>query len=114
MSRPELDRLTAALRTLDRQRPRINPGRPSTIAFPAQVLLTVLHQRLGPGFEPLAVLFATSRTTAYRTTRSTAELLNRHDTGIAPAPTPPAALRLLRARVLAFDTKAADKIKPTS
>ncbi|WP_157255256.1 ISAzo13 family transposase, partial [Nonomuraea typhae] len=105
MPRPDLDRLTADLLALDRQRQRIKPGRPPTVPFTDQVLLTVLHQRLGLAFEPLAVLFATSRTTAYRTTRSIGELLDRHGTHIAPARTPPGALRLLHARVLAEDAK---------
>nr|WP_246654161.1 ISAzo13 family transposase [Nonomuraea guangzhouensis] len=112
MPRPALDRLTADLHALDQQRPRIKPGRPSTVTFSDQVLLTVLHQRLGLAFEPLAVLFATSRTTAYRAIRSIGELLDQDGSQIAPAPTPPGLLRILHARVLAEDTKAANKIKP--
>ncbi|MFC5834910.1 hypothetical protein [Nonomuraea insulae] len=112
MPRSKLDRLTVDLRALDQQRPRIKSGRPPTVAFTDQVLLTVLHQRLGLAVEPLAVLFATSRTTAYRTTCSISALLNQSGTHITPAPTPPGLLRLLHARVLAEDTKAANKIKP--
>ncbi|AQZ62732.1 transposase [[Actinomadura] parvosata subsp. kistnae] len=112
MPRPELDRLTINLQARDQQRPRIKAGRPPTVAFTDQVLLTVLHQRLGLAIEPLAVLFGTSRTTAYRTTRSIGLLLDQHGTHIPPAPTPPGLLRVLHARVLAEDTKAANKIKP--
>ena len=112
MPRSELGHLTADLRTLDQQRPRIKSGRPPTVAFTDQVLLTVLHQRLGLAIEPLAVLFGTSRTTAYRTTCSIGALLDQHGTHITPAPTPPGLLRVLHARVLAEDTKAANKIKP--
>ncbi|WP_336216688.1 ISAzo13 family transposase [Nonomuraea sp. LPB2021202275-12-8] len=112
MPHPDLVRLTTDLLTLDRQRPRIKPGRPPTIAFTDQVLRTVLHQRLGLAFEPLAVLFTTSRTTAYRTTCSIGELLDQHGTHIPPAPTPPGLLRVLHTRVLAEDVKAANKIRP--
>nr|WP_146607519.1 transposase family protein [Spongiactinospora gelatinilytica] len=87
------------------------------MAFTDQVLLTVLHQRLGLAIEPLAVLFGTSRTTAYRTTRTTrttrsiGELLDQHGIHITPAPSPPGPLRVLHERVLAEDSKATNKIK---
>jgi hypothetical protein len=114
MDRAHLDHLTAELAALHQARPAVKPGRPPTVSFGDRVLLTVLHQHLGLAPEPLAVLFNTNPTTAHRTIGIISRLLDQHGTHIPPAPTPPAALRALHARVLAHDSKAPTKTKPTS
>ncbi|SFL19960.1 Helix-turn-helix of DDE superfamily endonuclease [Streptosporangium canum] len=113
MTRPDLERLIAELPALDQRRARIRSGRPPTVTFADRVLMAVLHRRLGLEPEPLAVLFGTSRTTAYRTVHSIGELLDQHGVRILPATTPPAALKALHARVVAHVDKAAANIKTT-
>jgi hypothetical protein len=95
MTRPELGRLTTELHALHQQRPLIKPGHPPSVAFADQVLLTVLHRRLGLALEPLAILFDTSKTTTYRILTAIGHLLDRTGTHIPPPTTPPAQLRLL-------------------
>jgi hypothetical protein len=63
MSRQQLEVLTRTLAADgDVQR-----GRPPRLAFPEQVLATVLHLRVALAAEPLAVLFGSSRTAMHRT-----------------------------------------------
>ena len=61
------------------------------------LLATVLHLRVAPAAEPLAVLFGSSRTAMHRTLLKHRKLLKAHGIVIPPATTPPAALA---ARVL--------------
>ncbi len=74
-------------------------GRPPHLAFPNQVLAAVLHLRVNLAAEPVAVLFASSRTAMHRTLLKTRRLLKAHGIDIPPATTPPAALRVLHAQV---------------
>ncbi|MET9325160.1 ISAzo13 family transposase, partial [Streptomyces sp. NPDC003038] len=88
-------------------------GRPPHLAFPDQVLAAVLHLRVNLAAEPLAVLFASSRTAMHRTLLKIRGLLNAHGIVIPPAATPPAALTALHARVLAQSSEASSKVKTT-
>ncbi|WP_438817448.1 ISAzo13-like element transposase-related protein, partial [Streptomyces fildesensis] len=109
MSRRELDDLTARLAPDgDTQR-----GRPPRLTFPEQILATVLHLRVALAAEPLAVLFASSRTAMHRTLLKSRRLLGAHAITIPPAKTPPASLTTLQARVLALTGQASNKIKTT-
>ncbi|MFE9700040.1 ISAzo13 family transposase, partial [Streptomyces sp. NPDC006270] len=63
--------------------------------------------------EPLAVLFGSSRTAMHRTLLKIRRLLKTHDIVIPPATTPPVALTVLHAQVLARISKASSKIKAT-
>lgn len=63
------------------------------------VLATVFHLRVALAAEPLAVLFASSRTAMHRTLLKNRRLLTSHGIVIPPATTPPAALAALQARV---------------
>ncbi|MFF4427525.1 ISAzo13-like element ISStsp1 family transposase [Streptomyces sp. NPDC001549] len=90
----------------------IRRGRPPRLAFPDQVLATVLHLRAALAAEPLAVLFGTSRTAMHRTLLNNRRLLEAHGITIPPATTPPTALAALQARVQA-QTSEDNKIKTT-
>ncbi|MER7578219.1 ISAzo13 family transposase, partial [Streptomyces sp. NPDC126514] len=70
----------------------IRRGRPPRLAFPDQVLATVLHLRAALAAEPLAVLFGTSRTAMHRTLLKNRRLLEAHGITIPPATTPPTTL----------------------
>ncbi|MEU6072003.1 ISAzo13 family transposase [Streptomyces sp. NPDC047082] len=108
MSRQQLDVLTRTL-ALDGD---VRRGRPPRLAFPEQVLATVLHLRVALAAEPLAVLFGSSRTAMHRTLLKNRKLLEAHGIVIPPATTPPVALAALHARVLA-KTGEPNKIKTT-
>lgn len=54
-------------------------GRPPRLAFPEQVLATVLHLRVALAAEPLAVLFGSSRTAMHRALLKNRRLLEAHD-----------------------------------
>lgn len=88
-------------------------GRPPRLAFPDQVLATVLHLRVALAAEPLAVLFGSSRTAMHRTLLKIRNLLEAHRIVVPPATTPPAALAPLQARVLAQSSNPDSKIKTT-
>ncbi|WP_308315313.1 ISAzo13 family transposase [Streptomyces sp. ISL-100] len=88
-------------------------GRPPRLAFPEQVLATVLHLRVALAAEPLAVLFGSSRTGMHRTLLKIRRLLVAHNIIIPPATTPPAVLATLQARVLAQSGDPDNKIKTT-
>ncbi|MFI7301380.1 ISAzo13 family transposase [Streptomyces sp. NPDC050121] len=88
-------------------------GRPPRLAFPEQVLATVLHLRVSLAAEPLAVLFGSSRTAMHRTLLKIRRLLEAHGISVPPATTPPAALAPLQARVLALSNDPNSKIKTT-
>jgi hypothetical protein len=88
-------------------------GRPPRLAFPNQVLATVLHLRVALAAEPLAVLFDSSRTAMHRTLLKIRRLLKTHGIVIAPAVTPPAALTALQARVRAQSDHPDSMIKTT-
>ncbi|CAM5668992.1 ISAzo13 family transposase ISStsp1 [Streptomyces avidinii] len=88
-------------------------GRPPHLAFHDQVLATVLHLHVNLAAEPLAVLFASSRTAMHRTLLKIRRLLKAHGIVIPPAATPPTALTVLHARVLAQNSEATSKIKAT-
>ncbi len=88
-------------------------GRPPRLAFPDQVLATVLHLHLALAAEPLAVLFGSSRTAMHRTLLKIRKLLEGHGIVIPPTTTPPAALAPLQARVLAQSSDPESKIKTT-
>ncbi|WP_326594192.1 ISAzo13 family transposase [Streptomyces sp. NBC_01294] len=90
----------------------IRRGRPPRLTFPDQILATVLHLRAALAAEPLAVLFATSRTAMHRTLLKNRRLLETHGITIPPATTPPTALAALQARVQA-QTCEDNKIKTT-
>ncbi len=109
MSRQQLDAVTRML-TPDGDTRR---GRPPRLAFPEQVLATVLHLRVALAAEPLAVLFNSSRTAMHRTLLKNRKLLEAHGIVIPPATTPPVALRALQARVLAQTGEPPNKIKTT-
>ena len=109
MSRQQLDSLTRTL-ALDGD---VRRGRPPRLAFPEQVLATVLHLRVALAAEPLAVLFGSSRTAMHRTLLKNRKLLEAHGIAIPPATTPPVALAALQARVLAQTAEPQDKIKTT-
>lgn len=88
-------------------------GRPPWLAFPEQVLATVLRLRVALAAEPLAVLFASSRTAMHRTLLKNRRLLKTHGIAIPPATIPPVALSALRARVRAQTSESESKIKTT-
>lgn len=88
-------------------------GRPPRLAFPDQVLATVLHLRVALAAEPLAVLFDSSRTAMHRTLLKIRRLLKAQSIVIAPAATPPAALTALQARVRAQTDNLDSMIKTT-
>jgi hypothetical protein len=107
MPRPELDTLTTALHALhqqhaeachrQRQQDRATQGqrqhaarsgRPPRLAFPDQVLATILHLRLSLPEHTLAELFTSSRSTIRRTITQTRQLLHQHGTTIEPATLP--------------------------
>ncbi|GAA5063297.1 hypothetical protein GCM10023336_42490 [Streptomyces similanensis] len=96
MSRQQLDALTETL-AADSD---VRRGRPPRLAFPEQVLATVLHLRVALAAEPLAVLFGSSRTALHRTLLKTRKLLEAHGIVIPPATTPPPVLAALQTRVL--------------
>lgn len=108
MTRRHLNDLTAALAPDG----DIRRGRPPRLAFPDQVLATVLHLRAALAAEPLAVLFGTSRTAMHRTLLKNRRLLKAHGITIPPATTPPTALAALQARVQS-QTGEDNKIKTT-
>ncbi|MEU9154196.1 ISAzo13 family transposase [Streptomyces sp. NPDC048417] len=109
MSHQQLNDLTGILAPDgDTQR-----GRPPRLAFPEQVLATVLHLRVALAAEPLAVLFGSSRTAMHRTLLKNRKLLEAHGIVIQPATTPPVALLALQARVLAQTGEPHSKIKTT-
>lgn len=97
MPRPQLAALTRTL-TPDGDTRR---GRPPRLAFPEQVLATVLHLRVALAAEPLAVRFGSSRTAMHRTLLKNRKLIEAHGIAIPPATTPPVALAALQARVIA-------------
>jgi len=109
MPRQQLDILTRTL-ALDGDARR---GRPPRLAFPEQILATVLHLRVALAAEPLAVLFGSSRTAMHRTLLKNRKLLKAHGIAIPPATTPPAALAALQSRVLAQTSEPSNKIKTT-
>jgi hypothetical protein len=109
MSRQQLDVLTRTL-ALDGN---VRRGRPPRLAFPEQVLATVLHLRVALAAEPLAVLFGSSRTAMHRTLLKNRKLLEAHGIAIPPATTPPVVLAALQARVLAQTGEPPNKIKTT-
>jgi hypothetical protein len=88
-------------------------GRPPRLAFPNQVLATVLHLRVALAAEPLAVLFDSSRTAMHRTLLKIRRLLKAQSIVITPAATPPAALTALQARVRAQTDNPNSMIKTT-
>lgn len=88
-------------------------GRPPRLAFPEQVLATVLHLRVALAAEPLAVLFGSSRTAMHRTLLKIRRLLETHSIVIPPATTPPTTLAALLARVIAQSSHPNSKIKTT-
>ncbi|MGX1887883.1 ISAzo13 family transposase [Streptomyces sp. NPDC055287] len=109
MSRQKLDALTRTL-TPDGDTQR---GRPPRLAFPEQVLATVLHLRVALAAEPLAVLFGSSRTAMHRTLLKNRKLLEAHGIVIPPATTPRVVLAALHARVLSQSDEPHKKIKTT-
>ncbi|MFF3343280.1 ISAzo13 family transposase [Streptomyces flavidovirens] len=88
-------------------------GRPPRLAFPEQVLATVLHLRVALAAEPLAVLFGSSRTAMHRTLLKNRRLLEAHGIAIPPATTPPATLTTLQTRVHDLTGEPSNKIKTT-
>ncbi|MFI9600286.1 ISAzo13 family transposase [Streptomyces sp. NPDC052043] len=109
MSGHQLDRLIQTLAPKgDTQR-----GRPPRLAFPDQVLATVLHLHVNLAAEPLAVLFDSSRTAMHRTLLKIRRLLEAEGIAIPPTTTPPAALTALHARVTAQSNNPNGKIKTT-
>ncbi|MFH8739514.1 ISAzo13 family transposase [Streptomyces sp. NPDC017964] len=88
-------------------------GRPPRLSFPEQVLATVLHLRVALAAEPLAVLFASSRTAMHRTLLKNRRLLKSHGIVIPPATSPPVALGALQARVHDQADTSIKKIKTT-
>lgn len=88
-------------------------GRPPRLAFPEQILATVLHLQVALAAEPLAVLFGTSRTAMHRTLLKNRRLFKAHGIVIPPATTPPVALAALHARVLTQTDEPHNKIKTT-
>ncbi|MER0484697.1 ISAzo13 family transposase [Streptomyces sp. Edi2] len=109
MSRQQLDDLTGTL-ALNGDAGR---GRPPRLAFPEQILATVLHLRLSLAAEPLAVLFGSSRTAMHRTLLKNRRLLKTHGIVTPPATTPPVVLTTLQARILAQTGEPSNKIKTT-
>jgi hypothetical protein len=107
MPRQQLDLLTGTL-ALHSDVPR---GRPPRLAFPEQILATVLHLQVALAVEPLAVLFDSSRTAVHRTLLKNRRLLKTHGIVIPLATTPPVILRVLQARVIARTSEANNKIK---
>ncbi|MFE7193754.1 ISAzo13 family transposase [Kitasatospora sp. NPDC057541] len=95
MSRQQLDDLTRTLAPHGDTR----RGRPPRLAFPDQVLATVIHLRVNLAAEPLAVLFGSSRTAMHRTLLKIRRALETQGITIRTATTPPAALNALQARV---------------
>jgi transposase len=107
MSRPELEALTTALDTLDHHRAQTRhhqrqqhradqgqrqhasrSGRPPRLAFPDQVLATILHLRLSLPEQALAVLLGCGRSTMRRVLNHIGQLLYQHGTVITPATVP--------------------------
>jgi hypothetical protein len=88
-------------------------GRPPRLAFPDQVLATVLHLRVALAAEPLAVLFGSSRTAMHRTLLKIRRLIKAHGIVIAPAATPPAVLTAIQTRVQAQSDNSNSMIKTT-
>jgi hypothetical protein len=107
LSRPELDTLTAALDELRCRRDQAHhrqhqhhrreheqrehaprSGRPPRLAFPDQVVATILHRRLSLPYDTLAVLFDCSRSTMWRTLERTTQLLDQHRTLTQPVTLP--------------------------
>ncbi|WP_055629504.1 ISAzo13 family transposase [Streptomyces hirsutus] len=109
MSGHQLDRLVQALAPKGDTR----RGRPPRLAFPDQVLATVLHLHVNLAAEPLAVLFDSSRTAMHRTLLKIRRLLEAQGIAIPPTTTPPAALTALHARVTAQSNSPNCKIKTT-
>uniref|UniRef100_A0AAU1U617 ISAzo13 family transposase n=1 Tax=Streptomyces sp. NBC_00119 TaxID=2975659 RepID=A0AAU1U617_9ACTN len=109
MSRQQLDALTETLAPDGDTR----RGRPPRLSFPEQVLATVLHLRVALAAEPLAVLFASSRTAMHRTLLKNRRLLKSHGIVIPPATSPPVALAALQARVHDQAGTSINKIKTT-
>ncbi|WP_329580206.1 ISAzo13 family transposase [Streptomyces sp. NBC_01361] len=109
MSRQQLNALTETL-AADGDTRR---GRPPRLSFPEQVLATVLHLRVALAAEPLAVLFASSRTAMHRTALKNRRLLKSHGIVIPPATSPPVALAALQARVHDQAGTSINKIKTT-
>lgn len=109
MPHRQLDDLTQTL-TPDGDNQR---GRPPRLAFPEQVLATVLHLRVALATEPLAALFGSSRTAMHRTLLKNKRLFDAHEVAIPPATTPPAALATLQAGLLALTNEPDNKIKTT-
>ncbi|MGW2648803.1 ISAzo13 family transposase [Streptomyces sp. NPDC001393] len=109
LSPHQLDDLTQTLATDGDTR----RGRPPRLAFPDQVLATVLHLRVNLAAEPLAVLFNSSRTAMHRTLLKIRRLLDAHGISVPPATTPPAALAALRAQVVSLKDASTSKIKTT-
>lgn len=107
MSREQLDVLTETL-TPDGDARR---GRPPRLAFPEQILATLLHLRVALAAEPLAVLFNSSRTAMHRTLLKNRKLLEAHGIVISPATTPPGVLMAIQARVIAQTDEPHGKIK---
>ncbi|MET9519045.1 hypothetical protein [Streptomyces sp. NPDC002994] len=59
------------------------------------------------------MLFGSSRTAMHRTPLKNRRLIEAHGIAIPPATTPPAALSILQARVLALTCEPSSKIKTT-
>lgn len=89
MSRHQLSDLIDAL-AVDGD---IERARPPRLAFPDQVLATILRLRVALAAEPLTVLFDSSRTAMHRTLLKISALLKAHSIVVSPAATPPAVLR---------------------
>ncbi|MEU5106689.1 ISAzo13 family transposase [Streptomyces sp. NPDC021354] len=109
LSPHQLDDLTQTLATDGDTR----RGRPPRLAFPDQVLATVLHLRVNLAAEPLAVLFGSSRTAMHRTLLKIRRLLEAHGISVSPATSPPAVLGTLQARVTALNNDPNNNIKRT-
>ncbi|MEU6323642.1 ISAzo13 family transposase [Streptomyces sp. NPDC047009] len=107
MSRQQLNNLTQTLAPDG----DVRRGRPPRLAFPEQVLATVLHLRVALAAEPLAVLFGSSRAAMHRTLLKNRKLFEAHGIVIPPATTPPVVLAALQARVLARTGEPHSKIK---
>ncbi len=109
MSRQQLDALTKTLAPDS----DVRRGHPPRLAFPEQVLATVLNLRVALAAEPLAVLFGSSRTAMHHTLLKTRKLLEAHGIVIPPATTPPLVLAALQTRVLTQTGEPHTKIKTT-
>ncbi|WP_405634390.1 ISAzo13 family transposase [Streptomyces sp. NBC_00056] len=109
MSRQQLEALTRTLNPDGNAR----RGRPPWLAFPEQILATVLHLRGALAAEPLAVLFGSSRTAMHRTLLKNRRLLTAHGIVIPPATTPPVVLAALHDRIHTQTGEPNSKIKTT-